>query len=77
MGFYVRKFPCQSSKIADALKDTFYFGIIKAKGKLLPHKHEPIISYEFFQKVEGLSLDIIRNHFSIYLNHSFLEGWEL
>jgi site-specific DNA recombinase len=40
------------SKIADALKDTFYFGIMKAKGELLPHKHEPIISYELFQKVQ-------------------------
>jgi site-specific DNA recombinase len=35
-----------------SLKDTFYFGMMKAKGELLPHKHEPIISYELFQKVQ-------------------------
>jgi site-specific DNA recombinase len=40
------------SKIADALKDSFYYGVMKAKGELYPHRHEPIISYELFEKVQ-------------------------
>ena len=42
------------SKIADALKDPFYYGIMKAKGELYPHRHEPIISYALFEKVQEL-----------------------
>jgi hypothetical protein len=42
------------SKIADALKDPFYYGVMRAKGELYPHRHEPIISYELFEKVQGV-----------------------
>ncbi len=44
------------SKIADALKDSFYYGVMKAKGELYPHRHEPIISYELFQKAQEVRL---------------------
>lgn len=40
------------SKIADALKDTFYYGMMKSKGELFPHRHEPIISYDLFQRAQ-------------------------
>jgi hypothetical protein len=36
------------SKIADALKDPFYYGVMKAKCELYPHRHEPIITYDLF-----------------------------
>jgi len=29
---------------------------MKAKGELLPHKHEPIISYDLFQKAQEVRL---------------------
>ena len=44
------------SKIADALKDPFYYGMMKAKGELYPHKHEPIISDGLFQKAQEIRL---------------------
>lgn len=44
------------SKIADALKDPFYYGVMKAKGELYPHKHEPIISHGLFQKAQEVRM---------------------
>lgn len=44
------------SKIADALKDPFYYGVMKAKGELYPHRHEPIISYELFEKAQDIRI---------------------
>lgn len=44
------------SKIADALKDPFHYGVMKAKGELYPHKHEPIISQNLFQKAQEVRL---------------------
>jgi site-specific DNA recombinase len=46
--------PVGHSKIADALKDTFYYGMMKSKGELFPHRHEPIISYELFQRAQDV-----------------------
>ncbi len=51
------------SKIADALKDPFYYGVMKAKGDLYPHKHEPIISYDLFQKAQEIRLGHNKNPF--------------
>jgi DNA invertase Pin-like site-specific DNA recombinase len=44
------------SKVADALKDPFYCGIMKAKNEFYPHKHEPIISPNLFQKAQEVRL---------------------
>ncbi len=34
------------------LKNPFYYGMMKAKGQLLPHKYKPIISKELFDKCQ-------------------------
>lgn len=44
------------SKIADALKDPFYYGVMKAKGELYPHRHKPIISHDLFQRAQEVRL---------------------
>lgn len=44
------------SKIDDALKDSFYYGIMKTKYGPYPHRHEPLISYDLFEKVQQVRL---------------------
>jgi DNA invertase Pin-like site-specific DNA recombinase len=44
------------SKIDDALKDPFYYGVMKTKNGLYPHRHEPLISIELFEKVQKVRL---------------------
>ena len=44
------------SKIDDALKDSFYYGVMKTKDGLYPHRHEPLISYDLFEKVQQVRL---------------------
>jgi len=41
------------SKIERILKNPFYHGIMLVKGRLFPHKYEPIISKELFQIVQN------------------------
>lgn len=59
------------SKIADALKDPFYYGVMKAKGELYPHKHEPIISHDLFQKTQEVRLGHNKKPFQ-YAAKSFI-----
>lgn len=44
------------SKIDDALKDPFYYGIMKTKYGQYPHRHEPLISYDLFEKAQQVRL---------------------
>lgn len=44
------------SKIDDALKDPFYCGVMKTKDGLYPHRHEPLISQEIFEKTQRVRL---------------------
>lgn len=48
--------PVALSKIDDALKDSFYYGIMKTKDGLYPHRHEPLISIELFERVQKIRL---------------------
>ncbi|PQJ80670.1 recombinase family protein [Polaribacter porphyrae] len=38
--------------IADILHNPFYYGLMKFKGKLFPHKYQPIITKELFDTVQ-------------------------
>jgi site-specific DNA recombinase len=49
-----------SSKIEQILKNPFYYGEMRIKGKLYPHKYDAIISKELFDQV-----DAIRNGYKI------------
>ena len=49
-----------SSKIEQVLKNPFYYGEMRVKGKLYPHKYDTIISRELFDQV-----DAIRNGYKI------------
>lgn len=42
------------SKIEKILKDTFYYGVMYVHGKYYSGNHEPIISKEFFDKVQAI-----------------------
>jgi site-specific DNA recombinase len=48
--------PVTLSKIDDALKDSFYYGVMNTKDGPYPRRHEPIISYETFERVRQVRL---------------------
>lgn len=52
------------NKIEDILKNPFYYGMMKVKGKLIPHIYEPIISKAFFDKVQEVFQSKSREIFS-------------
>ncbi len=45
------------------LKQPFYYGEMLSKGKLYPHKYEPIITKELFDKVQGIKAGYNKKHF--------------
>jgi DNA invertase Pin-like site-specific DNA recombinase len=49
-----------SSKIEQVLKNPFYYGEMRIKGKLYPHKYDAVISRDLFDQV-----DAIRNGYKI------------
>ncbi len=48
--------PVNLSKIDDVLKDSFYYGVMNTKDGPYPHRHEPLISYELFERVQQVRL---------------------
>ena len=48
--------PVNLSKIDDVLKDSFYYGVMKTKYGPYPHRHEPLISYDLFERVQQVRL---------------------
>jgi site-specific DNA recombinase len=46
--------PANTSKVDQVLKNPFYYGEMRVKGQLYPHKYDRIISYELFQEVEAV-----------------------
>jgi DNA invertase Pin-like site-specific DNA recombinase len=44
--------PVATSQIEMILKNPFYYGMMRVKGKLYPHKYEPLISKHLFDKVQ-------------------------
>ena len=52
------------NKIEDILKNPFYYGMMKIKGKLIPHIYEPIISKVLFDKVQEVFKSKSREVFS-------------
>lgn len=52
------------NKIEDILKNPFYYGLMRVKGKLIPHIYEPIISKALFDKVQEVFQSKSREIFS-------------
>lgn len=52
------------NKIEDILKNPFYYGMMKIKGRLIPHIYEPIISKALFDKVQEVFQSKSREIFS-------------
>jgi site-specific DNA recombinase len=46
--------PANSSKVDQVLKNPFYYGEMRVKGQLYPHKYDTIIPYELFQEAEAV-----------------------
>lgn len=46
--------PITTSMIYEILKNPFYYGMMKIKGQLYPHRYEPLISKELFDKVQDV-----------------------
>ena len=44
--------PMISSQVDKKLKNTFYYGVMKFKGRLAPHNYEPIVSKFLFDQVQ-------------------------
>lgn len=55
--------PISISVIHFILQDPFYYGQMKIKGKLYPHKYEPLISKELFDKCQEVALGWHRKPF--------------
>jgi site-specific DNA recombinase len=45
------------------LKNPFYYGEMRFKGKLYPHRYEPLISKELFDKVQQIKAGYNKRHF--------------
>jgi hypothetical protein len=43
-----------SSRIDQLLKNPFYYGIMRVKGELFPHKYEPLIPYSLFEQAKNV-----------------------
>jgi DNA invertase Pin-like site-specific DNA recombinase len=46
--------PLQKSKIHSILKDPFYYGVMRIKGELYPHKYQPLISKQLFDRAQAV-----------------------
>ena len=46
--------PANTSKVDQILKNPFYYGEMRIKGQLYPHKYETIIPHELFQDAENV-----------------------
>lgn len=44
--------PLPKSGIDNILRNPFYYGMMKIKGHIYPHKHQPLISKDLFDKVQ-------------------------
>ncbi|KKR98201.1 MAG: hypothetical protein UU49_C0019G0001, partial [Candidatus Magasanikbacteria bacterium GW2011_GWC2_41_17] len=44
--------PLPKSGIENILRNPFYYGMMKIKGHIYPHKHQPLISKDLFDKVQ-------------------------
>lgn len=45
------------------LKNPFYYGQMRFKGKLYPHRYEPLITKELFDKVQQIKASYNKKHF--------------
>ena len=52
------------NQIETILKNPFYYGMMRVKGKLMPHRYEPIISKALFDKVQEVFASKSREVFS-------------
>lgn len=55
--------PISTSQVEQILKNPFYYGIMRVKGKLRPHKYEPLISLNLFNKVHEVINSYNRQNF--------------
>ena len=55
--------PVSTSQIDQILKNPFYYGAMRVKGKLYPHKYEPLISLHLFNKVEQVIASYNKKNF--------------
>ncbi|MCX6762215.1 MAG: recombinase family protein, partial [Candidatus Moranbacteria bacterium] len=55
--------PLTTSQIERILKEPFYYGLIRNKGKLYPHKYETIVSKNLFDKVQEVISGYNRQNF--------------
>ncbi len=50
-------------KLDGILKNPFYYGMMRFKGKLYPHRYEPIISRYLYEKVQEIKAGYHKKHF--------------
>ena len=63
--------PISTGMVFKALKDPFYYGMMRIKGELYPHKYEPLISKELFDKVQQIRLGYHKKPFK-YASKPFI-----
>ena len=66
--------PLSISKINQILNNPFYYGMMRIKGKLYPHKYPPLISKELFDKVQAVRLGYHKKPFKYASKPYILRG---
>jgi len=60
--------------INNLLKNPFYYGMMQIKGKLYPHKYEPLISKELFDKCQEVRIGYKKQNFRQVKNDFIFKG---
>lgn len=55
--------PISGSQVELTLKNPFYYGMMRVKGQLYPHKYEPLISIHLFNKIKEVIAGYNRANF--------------
>ncbi len=66
--------PLSTSQIEMTLKNPFYYGVMRVKGKLYPHKYEPLISKHLYDKVHQVIDGYNRQNFKRTNNPYIFRG---
>jgi len=66
--------PVALSMIHNIIKNPFYYGVMNCKGVLYPHKYQPLISHELFEKVQAVRLGWHKKPFQYAAKPFILRG---
>ena len=63
--------PLYKSQVHHLLSDSFYYGMMKCKGKLITHNYDPIMDKNLFDKCQEIKQKSLKKHFK-YADKPFI-----